>query len=222
MTTSVINQEYPVIIPGKNFKLDGILHLAKNAAGIILFAHGSGSSRFSARNQFVARSLQARGFSTLLFDLLTSEEEVIDNQTREFRFNIDLLSSRLLIATAWVNQHALTEKLAIGYFGASTGAAAAISAAARRPEIVRAVVARGGRPDLAGTALTKIHAPTLLIVGGDDPIVIDLNKHAMTSMRNIHQLEIVPHATHLFEETGTLEVVSKLTENWFVTYLNFK
>jgi len=168
-------------------------------------------SKFSTKIHF--------NLSTLLFDLLTPEEEKIDDQTREFRFDISLLTSRLVMASDWVNQHPLREKLAVGYFGASTGGASAIAAAALRPQVVKAVVSRGGRPDLAGAALSKIQAPTLLIVGGNDPDVIDLNKQAMTSMKNIHQLEIVPKATHLFEEAGALEIVSKLAEKWFWKYL---
>lgn len=222
MTSSRKDQEQALTIPGKDFKLEGNLHLPKNTTSIVLFVHGSGSSRFSSRNQQVARVLQEAKISTLLFDLLTAEEEKIDLQTRELRFNIDLLTSRLLGVSDWIKQNPLTEKLALGYFGASTGGAAAIAAAAQRPQEVKAVVSRGGRPDLARTALAKIQVPTLLIVGGNDPVVIDLNKQAMTSMQNIHKLEIVPKATHLFEETGALEIVAQLAKEWFLSYLTLK
>jgi len=220
MTFTALDTEHSIRIPLNKITLDGILYVPRISTGIILFVHGSGSSRFSSRNQFVAKSLQKAGFATFLFDLLTPEEEKIDSESLEFRFDLELLSSRLLMVTDWVVKQSLTRELPIGYFGASTGGGAAIMAAAERADTVKAVVSRGGRPDLAGASLSQIKAPTLLIVGGDDSVVIDLNKQAMLSMKNIHQLEIVPNATHLFEEPGALDIVSKLSEQWFFKYLN--
>jgi dienelactone hydrolase len=185
----------------------------------VLFAHGSGSSRHSPRNQFVARTLNDAGLATLLFDLLTQEEEAIDMQTRELRFNIHLLAERLGHATKWAKQQQQTCDLQIGYFGSSTGGAAALVAAVDVPQDVGAVVSRGGRPDLAGEALPKVQAPTLLIVGGNDDIVIELNEQARDRMRCEVKLEIIPGATHLFEEPGTLEKVAKLASDWFVKHL---
>jgi putative phosphoribosyl transferase len=218
MTTMTIDTEHPVTIPGNQINLDGILHIPQDATGIVLFAHGSGSSRFSSRNQFVARILNEARLATLLFDLLTPEEDEIDHQTLQFRFDINLLADRLLLATDWIAQHPLTENLNLGYFGASTGGGAAIMAATQR-SIVKAVVARGSRPDLAGNALTQIQAPTLFIVGGEDNVVLDLNKKAMTQMSNHPQLEVVPHATHLFEEPGKLAAVAQLARKWFAKHL---
>jgi dienelactone hydrolase len=194
----------------------GNLNIPKEANGLVLFAHGSGSSRHSPRNQFVARTLNDAGLATLLFDLLTHEEEAIDTQTRELRFNIDLLAERLVDATKWVKHQPETRDLRIGYFGSSTGGAAALVAAVDTPQDLGAVVSRGGRPDLAGEALTKVQAPTLLIVGGNDDIVIELNEQARDRMRCEVKLEIIPGATHLFEEPGTLERVAKLASDWFV------
>jgi putative phosphoribosyl transferase len=199
--------------------LDGNLTIADRAAGLVLFAHGSGSSRHSPRNQFVARTLNDAGLATLLFDLLTPEEEAIDLRTREHRFNIGLLSERLVYATKWAQQQEQTRDLRIGYFGSSTGGGAALVAAADIPEDVGAVVSRGGRPDLAGDALPKVQAPTLLIVGGNDDIVIGLNEQARDRMRCKVKLEIVPGATHLFEEPGALEKVAQLASDWFVNYI---
>jgi putative phosphoribosyl transferase len=199
--------------------LDGDLTLPEGAMRLVVFAHGSGSSRHSTRNRAVAHALQRRGFGTLLLDLLTREEELIDEQTREYRFDVDLLARRVVIATDWAESNPNLHHLPLGYFGASTGAAAALIAAAERPDNVRAIVSRGGRPDLAGDALPRVTAPTLLIVGENDEGVIHLNRDAMHRMRATVQLEIVPGATHLFEEPGALERVSELAADWFDRYL---
>jgi putative phosphoribosyl transferase len=199
--------------------LSGNLTIPENAIALVLFAHGSGSSRHSPRNQFVARTLHDAGLGTLLFDLLTPEEEATDIRTREHRFNIGLLADRLVHATRWAKRQEQTRDLQIGYFGSSTGGAAALVAAAEIPNDVRAGVSRGGRPDLAGDALPKVQAPTLLIVGGNDDIVIELNEMARDRLRCEVKLEIVPGATHLFEESGALEKVAKLAADWFVDYL---
>ncbi len=195
--------------------LSGNLTIPQNAAALVLFAHGSGSSRHSPRNQFVARTLNDAGLGTLLFDLLTPDEEAIDMRTREHRFNIGLLAERLLHATRWVKQQKQTRDLRVGYFGSSTGGGAALVAAAELPQDVCAVVSRGGRPDLAGDALPNVQAPTLLIVGGNDDIVIELNEMARDQMRCEVKLETVPGATHLFEEPGALEKVANLASDWF-------
>ena len=202
--------------------LPGNLDIPENANALVLFAHGSGSSRHSPRNQFVARTLNDVGLATLLFDLLTQEEEAIDTQTRELRFNIHLLAERLVHATKWAKQQEETRNLGIGYFGSSTGGAAALVAAVDLPQDIGAVVSRGGRPDLAGEALPKVKAPTLLIVGGNDDIVIELNEQARDRMRCEAKLEIVPGATHLFEEAGALEQVAKLANDWFLLHLKRK
>jgi putative phosphoribosyl transferase len=202
--------------------LSGNLTIPENAVALVLFAHGSGSSRHSPRNQFVARTLNDAGLATLLFDLLTPEEEAIDTYTREHRFNIGLLAKRLVHATKWAMRQEQTRDLRVGYFGSSTGGAAALVAAAEIPEDVGAVVSRGGRPDLAGDALPKVHAPTLLIVGGNDDIVIELNEQARDQMRCEAKLEIVPGATHLFEEQGALEKVANLASDWFVSHIGAK
>jgi putative phosphoribosyl transferase len=199
--------------------LSGNLTIPDNAVGLVLVAHGSGSSRHSPRNQFVARTLNDGGLATLLFDLLTPEEEAIDTYSREHRFNIGLLAERLVDATRWARQQEQTRDLRVGYFGSSTGGAAALVAAAEISEDVGAVVSRGGRPDLAGDALPKVRAPTLLIVGGNDDIVIELNEMARDQMRCEVKLEIVPGATHLFEEPGALEKVAKLASDWFVSHI---
>jgi len=200
------------IADGTNL-LDADLHLPEHARGLVIFAHGSGSSRFSSRNRQVADYLNNGHFATLLLDLLTQAEERIDVRTAEYRFDIPLLGRRVVAATDWAAGHPVVSELPIGYFGASTGAAAALIAAAERPE-VRAVVSRGGRPDLAGDALPIVPAPTLLIVGGDDEPVIEMNETAMRRMRAPVELAIVPHATHLFEEPGTLEEVERLALDW--------
>jgi dienelactone hydrolase len=199
--------------------LSGTLHLPKSAGALVLFAHGSGSSRHSPRNQFVARTLNDAGLATLLFDLLTQQEEAIDMQTRELRFNIHLLAERLVHVTKWVKQQAQTCDFRIGYFGSSTGGAAPLVAAVDVPQDVGAVVSRGGRPDLAGEALPKVQAPTLLIVGSNDDIVIELNEQARDRMHCEVKLEIIPGATHLFEEPGTLEKVAQVASNWFVKHI---
>jgi len=194
--------------------LHGDLHLPTGARGLVLFAHGSGSSRRSPRNRFVADVLARGGIATLLFDLLTAREEAVDVHTREFRFNIPLLTRRLSGATGWVRQQDRFGGMPLGYFGASTGAAAALAASCDWDEVV-AIVSRGGRPDLAGETLPRVHAATLLVVGGDDDVVIDLNREALAQMRCEAQLTIVPGATHLFEEPGTLEQVADHAARWF-------
>ena len=199
--------------------LSGNLYIPKDANDLVLFAHGSGSSRRSPRNQFVARTLNDAGLATLLFDLLTQKEEAIDTQTRELRFDIHLLAERLLHATKWAKRQEQTRDLGIGYFGSSTGGAAALVAAADNALDAGAVVSRGGRPDLAGDALPKVQAPALLIVGGNDDIVIEFNEQARDRMRCEVKLEIIPGATHLFEEPGTLEKVAKLASDWFVKHI---
>jgi dienelactone hydrolase len=200
--------------------IDGDLMIPPKTAGLVVGAHGSGSSRFSRRNQYVAQVLQGGGFATLLLDLLTREEDAIDERTREYRFDVDRLGHRVAAAIDWTASHPDTARLPVACFGASTGAAAALIAAADRPEIVRAVISRGGRPDLAGYALPKVQAPTLLIVGGADAPVIELNRAAMRRMRAPVQLEIVPRATHLFEEHGALDLVAQLALGWCTKYLN--
>src|SRR5215208_320312 len=190
-----------------------------NARGIVLFAHGSGSGRHSPRNRYVADVLREAGLATLLIDLLTPEEEEADLRTRHFRFDIGLLADRLADATDWLAHEPDTQDLRVGYFGASTGAGAALVAAAKRPEAVGAVVSRGGRPDLAREALSRVAAPTLLIVGGGDGPVIDMNREAFAHIRAEKKLEVVPGATHLFEEPGTLEEVARLAAGWFARYL---
>jgi putative phosphoribosyl transferase len=202
--------------------LSGNLNIPRDASALVLFVHGSGSSRHSPRNQFVARTLNDAGLATLLFDLLTHEEEAIDTETRELRFNINLLAERLVHATQWAKQQEQTADLRIGYFGSSTGGAAALVAAVEVPQDVGAIVSRGGRPDLAGEALPKVQAPTLLIVGGNDDIVIELNEQARDRMRCEVKLEIIAGATHLFEEPGTLEKVATLASNWFSLHLSRK
>ena len=204
-----------VHIPAGRATLAGNLNTPVNATALVLFAHGSGSSRHSPRNQFVARTVNDTGLATLLFDLLTPEEELVDTRTAELRFDIDLLAKRLVHATKWAKRQEQTRDLRIGYFGSSTGGGAALVAAAQLPDDVDAVVSRGGRPDLAGAALPKVRAPTLLIVGGQDDIVIELNEQARDQMRCEVKLEIIPGATHLFEEPGALEQVAKLASDWF-------
>ena len=199
--------------------LEGNLDFPESPQGIVMFAHGSGSSRHSMRNQFVARTLRDAGFATLLFDLLTAEEEQIDRYTRQIRFDIDLLAQRMVAATDWLVRQPEARRLPIGYFGGSTGAAAALLAAAARPDQVQAVVARGGRPDLAQRVLARVAAPTLLIVGGEDKPVIELNQMALVQLRGVKKLAIIPGASHLFEEPGTLEAVARLAAQWFQRYL---
>jgi dienelactone hydrolase len=202
--------------------LRGDLELLPQAAGLVLFVHGSGSSRFSSRNRAVAEDLRHAGLATLLFDLLSESEERIDQLTRELRFDIPLLTKRVVGVTEWLRAQPDTSKLGIGYFGASTGAAAALQAAAHfadRPGVVKAVVSRGGRPDLAMEALPLVKAPTLLIVGGEDRVVIGMNQRAFTEIAAPKEIRIVPGASHLFEEPGTLEEVSRLAREWFRRHL---
>jgi putative phosphoribosyl transferase len=199
--------------------IEGDLRIPDGAAGLVVFAHGSGSSRFSRRNRSVAQVLENGGYATLLLDLLTPEEDAIDARTREYRFDIDRLGQRVVAAVDWAAAHHPTARLPIACFGASTGAAAALIAAAERPEVVRAVISRGGRPDLAGNALPKVMVPALFIVGGDDEPVIELNRAAMRRMPGEVRLEIVPGATHLFEEPGALELVSQLALRWCTQHL---
>jgi pimeloyl-ACP methyl ester carboxylesterase len=208
-----------VQVPAGTVTLDGNLTLPEYAQAIVLFAHGSGSSRHSPRNRYVARVLNEAKLATLLIDLLTLHEEVIDAHTGRLRFDIDLLAERLVGATDWLTQFPDTKHFRIGYFGARTGAAAALAAAAVRPDVVGAVVSRGGRPDLAGAALTHVRAPTLLIVGEDDTQVIELNRAALVQLRCEKQLVIVPGATHLFEEPGALDEVARLARNWLQRHL---
>jgi dienelactone hydrolase len=199
--------------------LKGNLSIPKNAKAIILFAHGSGSSRFSPRNQYVAQVLYKAGLATLLMDLLTKEEELIDEQTGELRFNIEFLADRLIGATTWLKKNSEAKKLAVGYFGSSTGAGAALIAAAKYPADIKTIVSRGGRPDLAMPYLKKVKASVLLIVGGNDIPVIRMNKEAMKHLSIEKKLEIVPGATHLFEEPGKLEEVAKLAAGWFTKHM---
>jgi pimeloyl-ACP methyl ester carboxylesterase len=199
---------------------DGDLGLPERATGLVIFAHGSGSSRFSRRNRAVAGVLEDAGFATLLLDLLTPEEAAIDDTTREYRFDIDLLGRRVVGAVDWAQSRTELHHLPVAFFGASTGAAAALIAAAERPDRTRAVISRGGRPDLADDALPRVQAPTLLIVGGNDEPVIEMNRDAMRRMRAPVHLQIVPGATHLFEERGALEQVARLAADWCRRYLS--
>ena len=207
-----------VRIPAGRATLDGNLTIVGQAAALVLFVHGSGSSRHSPRNQFVARTLNNAGLATLLFDLLTPEEELVDSRTAELRFDIGLLAERLVHATNWIKQQPQMRDFGIGYFGSSTGGGAALVAAAQLPDDIDAIVSRGGRPDLAGDALPKVKAPTLLIVGGEDDVVIELNEKARAQMRCEVKMDIVPGATHLFEEPGALERVADLASDWFLLH----
>jgi putative phosphoribosyl transferase len=211
--------ESTVHVPVQGASLEGTLTIPAGARGVVLFAHGSGSSRHSPRNRFVARELQRSRMATLLVDLLTMHEETIDLRTRQLRFDIGMLADRLVSAIDWLGAQESTRRLGVGLFGASTGGGAALVAAAERPRAVRAVVSRGGRPDLAGEALPRVVAPTLLIVGELDDVVIDLNEEARARMRAPVTLEIIPGATHLFEEPGTLEMVAQRAAGWFGRYL---
>lgn len=204
-----------VRIPAGTIPLEGDLVIPTGATGLVIFVHGSGSSRFSPRNVYVADVLNDAGIGTLLFDLLTDAEDRDANA----RFDIDLLTARLLAATAWVRERDTAGDLALGYFGASTGAAAALKAAAVLGPDIRAVVSRGGRPDLADEALPRVSSPTLLLVGGDDDVVIGMNERAFAAMRCEKELKIVPGATHLFEEPGALEEVARLAASWFSRHL---
>lgn len=220
MTQTTRNNEKLVRVRADSVTLEGNLAIPDGAEGIVVFAHGSGSSRHSSRNRFVAQTLYDGGLATLLFDLLTAQEEQIDLRTRHLRFDIEMLAGRVVGTIDWLGEQPETEALNIGLFGSSTGAAAALIAAAERPDVVQAVVSRGGRPDLAGPALRQVQAPTLLIVGGDDVPVIGMNQEAMAQMNAEKKLEIIPGATHLFEEPGTLEEVARRARNWFQKYLS--
>jgi putative phosphoribosyl transferase len=210
-----------VPVPGdeNNGEIQGDLHIPENSNALVVFAHGSGSSRHSPRNKYVAGVLNDGGIATLLIDLLTADEEIIDRQTTHLRFNIELLAERLSLVTDWVKRQSATHQLHLGYFGASTGAAAALGAAAMHADTAEAVVSRGGRPDLAGPLLARVHAPTLLIVGGNDPVVIELNRQAAAEMKTTCRLELIRGAGHLFEEPGTLERAAILALDWFEEYL---
>ncbi len=210
--------EREITISTSGGSIHGTLALPEGATGIVVFAHGSGSSRHSPRNREVAAALQDAGFATFLFDLLTAREDAIDQRTREYRFDIPLLGARLVTVTDWLRETPATADLAIGYFGASTGAAAALIAASKRAD-TRAVVSRGGRPDLAGEALDHVTSPTLLIVGGNDEPVIGTNERAKVHLQGLSELVIVPGATHLFEEPGAMEQVIAHATSWFLTYL---
>jgi len=211
-------REDEITIPIPEGEMFGFLAIPPDAAGIVIFAHGSGSSRHSPRNQDVAAALNEAGFATLLFDLLTGREDAIDQRTREYRFNIPLLGERLVTVTDWLHENPETVSMAIGYFGASTGAAAALISAAERPE-TRAVVSRGGRPDLAGEALPRAQAPTLLIVGERDEVVIGMNEDARRQMTAPTEMVVIPEATHLFEEPGAMDQVTRHTVEWFRRHL---
>jgi dienelactone hydrolase len=206
-------------IPVAGVLLEADVTVPEQARGVVVFAHGSGSSRHSPRNRYIAGELQAAGLGTVLADLLTEQEEQLDARTGELRFDISLLAVRVIALTDWVAEYEQTTGLTVGLFGASTGAAAALVAAAARPERVGAVVSRGGRPDLAGEFLHLVRAPTLLIVGGNDEVVINLNRRAMQKLSVETRLAIVRGATHLFAEPGTLEQVAELTRDWFVVHL---
>ena len=208
-----------VNIPVLDAELPGVLEIPGGAKGLVVFVHGSGSSRMSPRNMAVASLLRDGGLGTLLFDLLTLDEEAIDRSSGHLRFDTGLLAGRLVEVTDWLSKDDRTRDCCIGYFGASTGAAAALMAAAQRPRQVGAVVSRGGRPDLAGEALPAVEAPTLLIVGGADPLVLELNRVALSQLEAPSQLEVVPGATHLFEEPGALEHVARVALDWFQRYL---
>jgi putative phosphoribosyl transferase len=213
-------EEQAVTVPAGKVVLQGDLGMPARPEGMVLFAHGSGSSHHSPRNRYVAATLREAGLATLLIDLLSGEEEEADAYTGHLRFNIGFLAERLLAATDWLLQQPKTRSLPLGYFGASTGAAAALQAAVQRPEFVKAIVSRGGRPDLAEEALTRMTAPTLLIVGGDDRPVIELNRAALDRLAaSAKQLIIIPGATHLFEEPGALEEVACLATQWFMRHL---
>ena len=213
-----MSDEGLVQVDARDATLEGNLIIPKGATGVVLFAHGSGSSRFSSRNRYVAEFLRKHGgLGTLLIDLLTHEEELVDTRKAHLRFDIELLAERRVGTAEWlVREHS---NLKIGLFGASTGGGAALVAAARIPERIAAVVSRGGRPDLAGAALPKVKAPTLLIVGGDDTPVIGMNEEAYDQMKALRKMEIVPGASHLFEEPGALEIVARLASDWFRKYL---
>lgn len=209
----------PVRIPLETTALQGDLSISPDPSGLVVFVHGSGSSRFSPRNRHVAEQLNKHGLATLLLDLLTKDENAIDSETMQYRFDIPMLADRSMLVVSWVRKQPGLDRLPIGLFGASTGAAAALITAAAMPDKISAVVSRGGRPDLAKEVLSKIQAPTLLIVGGKDRVVIDLNEKALKRMRCIRELKIIPDATHLFKEPGAMEQVADAAAGWFSTYL---
>jgi pimeloyl-ACP methyl ester carboxylesterase len=218
--TAVTGRDEGLIhVPAGSVSLEGNLLIPGGATGVALFAHGSGSSRFSSRNRYVAQVLREGGLGTLLLDLLTQEEELVDTRTAHLRFDIELLADRLVATVQWLAREKATERLKVGFFGASTGAGAALVAAARLPDRISAIVSRGGRPDLAGAALPNVKAPTLLIVGGEDKPVIQMNQQAYERMTAPREIVIVPGATHLFEEPGALEAVARLARDWFQRYL---
>jgi dienelactone hydrolase len=219
-TVSMDHATHPAWVTTGDVVLDGDLTIPENARGVVLFAHGSGSSRRSPRNRHVAAVLQQAGLATLLLDLLTSDEEVVDDLTAQFRFDVERLANRLTGAADWLAGQPTTHGLPVGTFGASTGAAAALLMAAKRPDLVTAVVSRGGRPDLADWALAGVRTPTLLIVGGDDHAVIDFNQEALRHLGSrVKQMVLVPGAGHLFEEPGTLDEVARLAADWFGRHL---
>ncbi len=207
-----------VTVKAKDAALEGFLNIPENATGLIVFVHGSGSSRMSPRNQAIAEEFNEYGMGTLLFDLLTREEEEVDLYTRELRFDIPMLAERVVATLDWLSRYEPTKKMEIGLIGSSTGAAAALAAAAKRPGLVKAVVSRGGRPDLAAGALSHVKAPTLLIVGANDDVVIELNQSAFEELPGEKRFELVPGATHLFEEPGTLAQASHLARGWFLSH----
>ncbi|WP_257451525.1 dienelactone hydrolase family protein [Archangium lipolyticum] len=211
--------EREVVVLAGDVRLGGTLAIPEGAQGLVIFAHGSGSSRHSPRNRYVAYSLRMAGLGTLLFDLLTEDEEVEDEVTAALRFDIDFLARRLGEVTDWVFAHPELMRMRVGYFGSSTGAAAALVAAAERPETIGAVVSRGGRPDLAGGALERVQAPTLFIVGGADDVVLELNQRAWERLRAPKELEVIAGATHLFPERGALERVAEVAAGWFTRFL---
>jgi dienelactone hydrolase len=213
------HRQLPVVIPADGVSLSGDLTLPQDAPGVVVFAHGSGSGRFSPRNRAVAEALARAGLGTLLMDLLTEHEEAVDLRTRRLRFDTGLLGRRVVATVDWLASAPSTRHLPVGCFGASTGAAAALIAAAERPARVGAVVSRGGRPDLAGEALRHVRAPTLLIVGGNDPEVLRLNEEALAALPGEARLEVLPGAGHLFEQPGELERVSLLARDWFLRHL---
>ncbi len=215
-------QQVATIVPLGRIELAADIFLPDHARGLALFAHGSGSSRHSPRNRHVANVLNRGAVGTILIDLLTEQEEALDVRTAELRFDIGMLGRRVVAITDWIGRQPSLKQYGLGYFGASTGAAAALIAAAERPDVVRAVVSRGGRPDLAGAALRGVLAPTLFIVGEEDPVVLDLNRSAIAQLprQTEHNLEVIAGATHLFEEPGTLDQVAALARDWFRTHLN--
>lgn len=212
---------HDVFVAASGVSLAGTLRIPAHSQGLVIFAHGSGSSRYSPRNRYVARELQKAGLATLLIDLLTPREEHVDERTATLRFDIPLLAGRLVAATDWAHAESRLRHLPVGYFGASTGAAAALMAAAERADLVHAVVSRGGRPDLAASHLEYVRAPTLLIVGGADTVVVELNRRAYTTLHRQAEtrLDIIAGATHLFPERGALEAVAKLATSWFIRHL---